>query len=318
MKNGESQLFMRKSIIEYIRKSGKYLREISVVVIGVAITLFASYWIGINNEKRDMALHLRAIKMELEANAGDISGLIESLQPECRYAAYLRSHDKKSLDKDTLDSYFPLCYSAPIRYTFKTNAFEIFKSSGTMRLMNDKELLSEIWNVYDGLNLLKEVIDEHSTLKWNFLEKEISLVDWDKDGKIERNIIPMYDFYKKTKFSNSLLNTSERTLKDMHKLYLKLMIMQLETSKFQTYHVTDEDLDKYIGVYSSDQFPVKLTITKSNKQLIGQLTGQLPFPLYATGKNKFEIEGFILEFNPAGKTITVKKDGKIYNLVKEE
>ena len=51
----------KKSIKESIKKSGKYLREISVVVIGVAITLSVSYWIGVKNEKRDMALHLRAI-----------------------------------------------------------------------------------------------------------------------------------------------------------------------------------------------------------------------------------------------------------------
>ena len=301
-----------------INKIGKYLRETSIVVIGVAITLSISYWIGIKNEKRDMELHLRAIKMELAENASDIGSLIKSLQPECGYAAYLQSHDKKSLDKDTLNSYFLLCYSSPGSFTFKTNAFEMFKSSGTMRLMNDKELLKEIWNVYDGLTILKEIIDEHNKLKWNFMEKEISLVDRDMEGNIERNIIPMYDFYKKTGNSNKLLNTSEMLSKNIQKLYLKLIIKQVEASKFKIYKVTDEDLDKYVGVYSSDLVPVKLTITKGNKQLFGQLTGQLPFPLYATAKNKFEIDGVILEFNLTNKTIVAKKDGEIFNLVKEE
>jgi len=96
------------------------------------------------------------------------------------------------------------------------------------------------------------------------------------------------------------------------------MIKQLETSKFKLYEVTDEALEKYVGVYSSDQVPVKLTITKGNKQLFGQLTGQLPFPLYATAENKFEIEGVILEFNPTDKTIVAKKDGEIFNLVRED
>jgi hypothetical protein len=308
----------KKSTNEYIKKSGKYLREISVVVIGVAITLSVSYWIVVQNEKRDMALHLRAIKMELQENAGDIGKLVETLKPACRYTAYLRSHDKKSLDKDSLNSYSSLCYAAPQNFTFKTNAFEMFKTSGTMRLMDDKDLLMEIWNAYDGILNLKEAVDIHNKLKWDFMEKEISLVDVDKDGKVEWDMIPMYDFYKKTGISNNLLNWSEIILKITHELYLKLMMMQLETSKLKTYQVTDEDLDKYLGVYLSDQVPVKLTITKGKKQLFGQLTGQLPFHLSATAKNKFEVDGITLEFHPTDKTIVVNRDGIIFNFVREE
>jgi hypothetical protein len=202
-------------------KIGKYLREISVVVTGVAITLFASYWIGVKNEERDMALHLNAIKMELEENAKDIDSLIELLKPELRYTVYLQSHDKKSLDKDTLNSYFFYCYSVSPLITFKTNAFEMFKSSGTMRLMNDRELLLAIWHVYDALIILKQLNDEQNKLKWNFIEKEISLVDVDR-GEIERDIIPMYDFYKKAGGSMNVLKECERFLKDIKKVVLKL------------------------------------------------------------------------------------------------
>ena len=264
-----------------------------------------------------MDLHLRAIKMELAENASDMGTFVAHLQPAGRYTNYLRSHDKKSLDKDTLNSYAPLCYAAPMNVTFKANAFEMFKSSGTMRLMNDKELLMEIWNVYDGLTILKEMIDEYNKIKWDFIEKEISLVDSDKK-EIERNIIPMYGFYKKTGIFDNLLIMSERTLKNTHELYIKLVIKQLDPSKFKLYKITDEDLDKYVGVYSNDQFPVKLTITKGNRLLIGQLTGELPFPLYATAKDKFEINDVILEFNLTDQTIIAKKDGEIFNLIKED
>jgi hypothetical protein len=202
-------------------KIGKYLREISVVVIGVAITLSASYWIGVKNEKRDIALHLNAIKLELEENAKDIDSLIELLKPELRYTVYLQSNDKKSLDKDTLNSYFFYCYTVSPIVTFKTNAFEMFKSSGTMRLMNDRELLLAIWNVYDAITLLKQLNDEQNKLKWSFMEKEISLVDVDR-GEIKRDIIPMYDFYKKAGGSTNVLIQCERFLTDIKKVVSKL------------------------------------------------------------------------------------------------
>ena len=49
-------------------KFGKFDREVSVVVIGVAITLTATLWINKKNEKRDMALYLNAMKIELDEN----------------------------------------------------------------------------------------------------------------------------------------------------------------------------------------------------------------------------------------------------------
>ena len=93
-----------------------------------------------------------------------------------------------------------------------------------------------------------------------------------------------------------------------------------EIPEFTTYNVTDEDLDKYLGVYSSEQIPLKITITKVNKQLFGQGTGQPSFPLEATAEDKFKFEqaGVMLEFNPANKTMVLKQGGGIFNFVRED
>ncbi|MCL1943585.1 MAG: beta-lactamase family protein [Candidatus Azobacteroides sp.] len=92
-----------------------------------------------------------------------------------------------------------------------------------------------------------------------------------------------------------------------------------EIPEFKTYQVTDEDLDKYSGVYSCGQIPLKITITKVNKTLIGQADGQPSFSLEATEKDKFKFEqaGAIMEFNPADKTMILKQGGGIFNFIKE-
>jgi len=123
-----------------IRKIGKYLREISVVVIGVAITLSASYWISQRGEKRDLKLYLNAIKLELEENIETLEGAIEDLKPSVRYSNYLGSVDAKSINSDSIDSYGDV-FTVLKMYSFQTNAFEMFKNSGHMRLIDDKELL---------------------------------------------------------------------------------------------------------------------------------------------------------------------------------
>ena len=93
-----------------------------------------------------------------------------------------------------------------------------------------------------------------------------------------------------------------------------------EIPEFKTYHVTDADLDKYLGVYSSAQLPLKMTITKANGKLFGQGTGQPSFPLEATGKDKFGFAqaGVVLEFNPTDKTMVLKQGGGVFNFKKED
>jgi hypothetical protein len=311
-----------------MKRIGKYLLEISVVVIGVAITLLASHWIGVKNEKRDIALHLNAIKLELEENAKDIGDLIVLLNAEVNYTTYLRSQDKKSLNKDSLNSYFFYCYNVFSTITFKTSAFDMFKSSGTMRLMKDRETLLEIWDVYDRLTVLKQLVDEYNKLKLNFIEKEISLIDVNVKGDIElQGVVPMYDFYKKIGGFTNVQIISKQYLKSIEEVILKLneteMIKPFKTLESNAYVLYDEDLDKYLGVYSgysSDSIPLKMVVTKVNKRLFVQFTGGPPVSMEAIAENKFKIRGagIILKFNPTDSTMLLENNGEIINFAIEK
>ncbi|HPF50565.1 MAG TPA: serine hydrolase domain-containing protein [Draconibacterium sp.] len=89
--------------------------------------------------------------------------------------------------------------------------------------------------------------------------------------------------------------------------------------EFSLYEVSPEDLDKYIGVYSTPAIPMKITITRDNKKLISQGTGQPSFELEATGKDKFKFDmaGIVIEFNPTEATMIVKQGGMEMLLKKE-
>jgi len=201
-----------------VEKSVKYLREISVIVIGVAITLFANNWISIKNEKRDVALYLNALKMELEENINDIDSVVEYSQREVRYADYLKSHDKKSLNTDTIKSYVNVFYTAQ-SFTFKTNAFDMFKTSGIMRLVDDKELLLSIWDTYTSIDVLKQFLDRVYQEKYDNMKKETSLAE-QRESKMSD--IPMRNFYTTTDIPTKMLQVSEEILKQSKELVLKL------------------------------------------------------------------------------------------------
>jgi hypothetical protein len=168
----------------------RYVRDLSIVVAGIAVTLYASDRVSGRSEKRDLKLYLNAIKLEIEENIKTLDEAIEDLQPSIKYSNYLRSHDKESLDKDSIKCYQAV-YHSFYSYSVRTNAFEMFKSSGTMRLVNDKELLLSLWEVYDEFTSVKETFEWFLPVKWEDIKKELSMLI---DGQ-KLKPAPMYHFY---------------------------------------------------------------------------------------------------------------------------
>ncbi len=90
--------------------------------------------------------------------------------------------------------------------------------------------------------------------------------------------------------------------------------------EFNEIQITSDDLDKYVGSYSSKEIPPKFTITKEGNTLIAQLAGQSAFPLEPTDKNVFTFTqaGVILEFEPENKTMLIKQNGSEFLFTKNK
>ena len=80
-----------------------------------------------------------------------------------------------------------------------------------------------------------------------------------------------------------------------------------------------EDLDQYLGVYSSSSFPLKITISKKDNVLIGQATGQSSFPLEAFELHKFRFDQAMLklEFILDENKMILKQAGGEFEFTKE-
>ena len=169
----------------------KYLRDFSIVVAGIAVTLYVNDRITTRSEKNDLKLYFNAIKLELEENRNDLDKSVKDMQISVEYADYLRSHDKKSINKDTLDVFsYPGGFNTITSFVFKTNAFEMFKTSGSMRLVKDKELMLLIWNTYAEMSNTKTMFDLIMEVKLEDIKKELK---WSEEDK--QNNIPMRTFY---------------------------------------------------------------------------------------------------------------------------
>ena len=80
---------------------------------------------------------------------------------------------------------------------------------------------------------------------------------------------------------------------------------------FEPIAISPEVLDKYVGVYSSPDAPVKFMITRKGATLYFQPPGeQSAAPLEATAEDKFQIEGaVVIEFDAAKNQMTIKRMG---------
>lgn len=83
--------------------------------------------------------------------------------------------------------------------------------------------------------------------------------------------------------------------------------------------LSTEDLIVYQGVYSSSDFPLKITITTSENVLVAQATGQPSFPLEAVDSHVFVFKpaGITFTFNAQENTMKFEQGGGKYIMSKE-
>jgi D-alanyl-D-alanine carboxypeptidase len=89
---------------------------------------------------------------------------------------------------------------------------------------------------------------------------------------------------------------------------------------FRNITLKPEELDKYTGVYSSTQIPLKITVSKNDNVLNAQATGQSAFPLspFDTDKFSFDQAGIKMEFNPLKNEMTLKQGGATFLFTREK
>jgi D-alanyl-D-alanine carboxypeptidase len=90
---------------------------------------------------------------------------------------------------------------------------------------------------------------------------------------------------------------------------------------YETYVVKAEELDQYLGVYSSPQFPLKVTITKKDATLFAQASGPgqglLPLEPSKAGEFKVKALNVTLNFDPAKGEMAFEQNGTAAVLKRE-
>ena len=77
----------------------------------------------------------------------------------------------------------------------------------------------------------------------------------------------------------------------------------------ETFTVSEEDLNSYLGSYSAENFPLDFIFTNNDGKLNISITGQGAFDLTPVSKHKFKLKeaGVELTFNPEENTLKFKQ-----------
>lgn len=146
-------------------KLGNYFRELSIVIIGVAVTLYATGVINSAREKKDLKLQLNTIYTELEDNLARLDKLIEFSSDLDQLKKNLRKkyYTPEEVNADTLKK-----YNARIgeihTFIYKHGAYDMLINSGAMKNFKDRKLLLDISECYAMMESTKEGHDAYSDM----------------------------------------------------------------------------------------------------------------------------------------------------------
>lgn len=188
--------------IKRIRKLNilNYIRELSIVIVGVAVTLYTGNIVNNIKEKKDLNLQLNAIYLELEDNLQRVQELSEYYKTTEKFRHFLHEEFNDPEQKELNDSIQKYTYiiGKINPFIYKKGAFEMFMSSGAMKSLSNKKLLLDITEVYAMLETIKEDYDRYSALKIQEIQKFFDLdteLVFDNINIKDPRFRSMYNFY---------------------------------------------------------------------------------------------------------------------------
>ncbi|QGY42667.1 serine hydrolase [Maribellus comscasis] len=189
-----------------------------------------------------------------------------------------------------------------------------------------EDLIRFIEALFEGKLISKENLGKMTTIKDGYGMGIYVLPFYDKKGFGHSGAIDGFTstlvYFPDENISFALTSNgtnysnNEITIKVLSSVFGK----PFDIPNFKTYEVSSADLDKYLGVYSSMEIPLKVTITKDGTKLIAQATGQKDLRLDAFDKDKFSFDkvGLIMEFQPEKETMLLKQNGGEFHFTKEK
>ena len=143
---------------------GDYIRQTSIVVIGVLITFAGSELVTQNSEKKDIQATMSLIRDELKSNRENYESIVSEFREDERLSSLLVEYDLKhrTIPEDSLIQ-FRFLMGHIRSFYYSQNALDILKNSMLMQKISDKELLLQLTGIYEVLDGFSATLTDEQT-----------------------------------------------------------------------------------------------------------------------------------------------------------
>ncbi|WP_080904732.1 hypothetical protein [Parabacteroides sp. Marseille-P3160] len=178
----------------------KYLRDLSIVIVGVFITLWVTNIISDRTKQNEVNRVMVLVKTELEENLQSIKWAQQKWETEQRIYSLVR-RNINHIDKipaDTLEIYKKVIGDKH-SLALKNDSYEVFKSSLLMQYIKDKDFLRELSKIYGYLELISSKLNNYSNLKGAGINHMMNNIDkrsidtWASGSIYDYYTIPLKD-----------------------------------------------------------------------------------------------------------------------------
>ena len=179
---------------DFFKRGFKYIRELSIVIIGIAITIGANNRIILNSAKKDLQRYLDAVHLEMDMNNDLTKILLKNYTAIEACSSYLNSEKTGHYNVDSLNKH-KSAFIATIPIQYSTSSFEMLKNSGLMRLIKDDVFFKSIISCYRDLNTIENIQNTLSKTRTDIHYKMINDspdYNYPLDGLIENYTDPLY------------------------------------------------------------------------------------------------------------------------------
>ncbi|MDR1003597.1 MAG: hypothetical protein LBL97_01095 [Prevotellaceae bacterium] len=165
---------------------GSYLRELSIVIIGIGVTLYASNLVTSCNSQRNLNAQLQAIYTELGENLVKLDEHTALIERHRDFGKMIQSYTTYNQDipKDSVMRYTNLLDIGINGILYKHTAYDLLLHSGNVLMIKDKKRLADISNCYADLEMINMVWAELVAMKRDMI---ISLFAVDGFADIDFN-----------------------------------------------------------------------------------------------------------------------------------
>ncbi|MDR0660766.1 MAG: hypothetical protein LBG19_08195 [Prevotellaceae bacterium] len=178
-----------------VPKFVKYIRALSIVIVGVLITLSITSYISRKAKEKEVKELMTLIKIELQENLESIERVQQKYETEQRVFALIRQQidNLEKIPADTLKQHRNILGGIH-RVLSEKDSYEVFKSSLLMPYVKDKNFLRRLAKTYREIETISDQLERYTTMKANGANEMVENMT-EKDLQLWENGT-IYDYFR--------------------------------------------------------------------------------------------------------------------------